>query len=495
MWKNLIRIMTVAVFVIFLYPLPVAAQSGGADLPPVSQMEQAAPISILSLPGSGWWTGFQVVNVGTDSATIDVTLYDANSSASYQSVQKTVAINASYTFSPMTDADWVTPIPSGFIGSGVVNSTQPILAVVNEQNSLVGGGSAAASYRGVNSEQTATTLLFPLVKNDFGSSHKTTTFFIQNASDTTTTIHASFLIGSTEYTHDYTSVGGNRLQVVNPSDAGIPTGSVGSLTVTSNPVVALAGIYNEHQTTATVATTLSATNGFRASDADTTLYAPVYKQNFNTAYSGIQVMNTSSSSSTTVTASYVPSTGGGPYTQDLPIGPLQSATFYNVAGWPAGYGSVTLTSSGGVPIIAIVNETKSSNGTNAVYSAFADKNLTQCASAPLWKTRWSGSSTGQQTALVVQNVGGLSATVDATFTMTSGGTGTFTPASRSVDSKASTLYGPGSFAGGPPAGTPAVGSVSISATQKIAVLVQETTLPGFTTRDTLNYEAFSQTCP
>ena len=79
--------------------------------------------------------------------------------------------------------------------------------------------------------------------------------------------------------------------------------------------------------------------------------------------------------------------------------------------------------------------------------------------------------------------------------MTSGGTGTFTPASRSVDSKASTLYGPGSFAGGPPAGTPAVGSVSISATQKIAVLVQETTLPGFTTRDTLNYEAFSQTCP
>jgi hypothetical protein len=174
---------------------------------------------------------------------------------------------------------------------------------------------------------------------------------------------------------------------------------------------------------------------------------------------------------------------------------MKSATLFNVSGWPSGYGSVTLKSSGGVPIIAIVNETKNSNGTNAVYAAFANKSLTHCASAPLWKTRWSGSSSGQQTAVVVQNVGDLGATVNATFTMTAGGTGTFTPASRPVDSKSSTTYGPGSFAGGPPSGTPAVGSISITADQNIAVLVQETTLPGFTTRDTLNYEAFSQTCP
>jgi hypothetical protein len=443
----------------------------------------------MSLPGSGWWTGFQVVNIGTASASVDVTLYDSASSTTYTSVTKTIAQNASYTFSPTTDADWQTPIPSGFVGSGVVSSTQPVLAVVNEQNNLVSGGVAAGSYRGVLAEQTSPTLLFPLVKNNSGSTHKTTTFFIQNAG-ATANITADFLVGTTHYTHTYSSVGANKLQVVSPNDAAVPAGSVGSLKVTSTSN--LAGIYNEHENSATVAVTLTATNGFRPEDADTTLYVPVYKQNYNTSYSGVQIMNTSTTTATTVTASFIPAAGGGPYTTTLPINPQASATLYNVTGWPSTYGSLTLSSSASVNIIAIVNETKYSNNTNGVYSAFAAKNLTTCAAAPLWKTRWSGTTSGQQTTIVVQNVGGGTATVHSVFTMTTGGTGTFTPADRTVTTKASTTYGPGSFAGGPPANVPAVGSVSICANQNIAVLVQETTLPGFTTRDILNYEAFSK---
>jgi hypothetical protein len=498
MWKNLIKILVVAVFVLYAYP--VAAQSSVGDLPPVSAMEQAAPVSALSLPGSGWWTGFQVVNVGTLDTQVYATLYDASSSATYVSVTKTIAPNTNYTFSPLTDADWQPTIPSGFIGSGVVTSlSQPILAVVNEQNNLASGGIAAASYRGVTDKQTSDTLLFPLVKNDYGSTHKTTTFFIQNASGTLADITANYLIGSTTYTHVYSSVEAFKLQIVSPSDAGVPTGSLGSLTVTSSPVVPtdpivpLAGIYNEHQTSATIATTLTATNGFKPSDADTILYVPLYKQNYNTTYSGVQIMNTSSVDSTTVTATLVPNGGGGPFITSVSIDPLQSKTLFNVAGWPNGYGAVTLESSGSVPIIAIVNETKYSTGSNGVYSAFAAKNLTHCAGAPLWKTRWNGSSSGQQSALLVQNVGDADATVHVIFTMTLGTTGTFTPPDRIVPAKSSTTYGPGAIDGGPTAS--GVGSVSISADQNIAVLVQETTLPGFTLRDMLNYEAFNQACP
>lgn len=488
MWKNLFRIFALAIIV--LYTHPVAAQSSSEDLPPVTPMEQAAPVGALSLPGSGWWTGFQVVNVGTGDATVQVTLFDSTSSTTYQSVSKIIAMNASATFQTVTSADWQTTIPSGFIGSGVVNSTQPILAVVNVQNNQVSGGIAAGSYHATVDSQTSDTLLFPVVKNNYGSTHKTTSFFVQNTSGTAADINASFLIGSTTYTHSYPTVGAYKLQIIEPSDAGIPASSLGSLSVTST--AKLAGMYTEHETDVSLAVTLLATSGYVPSDADTTLYVPLYIQNLNNVFSGIQVMNTSSNTSTTVTASFYPSGGGSPYTATLSINPQQSNTFFNVSGWPAGSGSVTLTSSGSVPIIAIVNETQYSYNSNAVYSAFASKYLTHCADAPLWKTAWNSVSSWQQSMLVVQNAGSSDATVHAVFTMTSGGTGTFTPPDRIVPPNGQTIYGPETFTGGPPSTVAAVGSVSVCADQNIAVMVQEDTLAGHTRRDMLNYEAFTK---
>ncbi len=480
----------VTLVVILGFAVTAGAQEGTVNPPPPADMRPAADVGMMSLPGGGWWTGFQVVNVGTSNATVVVTLYDSQSANTYQSVSKTIAPNASYTFSPLNNADWTSPVPDGFIGSAVISADQPILAIVNEQNNLAGaGGIAAGSYRGFTADQTNTRLLFPLVKHDYGSARRTTTFFIQNASDTDANIYATFRIGTNIYQKVYSSVGPSKLQVIKPSDAGVPTGSVGSLEITST--VKLAGIYNEHQHTATIANTLLSTKGFAPSEADTLLYVPLYKQNYNTAYSGIQVQNAGTVAAT-VYATYTVSYGGsGTYYSSQTIGPGQSATFFNVSGWPAGtYGSVILSSS--QPLVAIVNETKYNTGQSGVYAAFAGSQVTNCAVAPLWKTRWSGTTSGQQSAIVVQNVGSIDATVHITFTMTAGNTGTFTPSARTVAPGASTVYGPGSFPGGPPADRPATGSVVICATQPIAVLVQETTLPGWTPRDMLNYEAFNQ---
>lgn len=484
------KVLTITLIFMVAISFTINENARAENPPPPSELRPAADVGMLNLPGSGWWTGFQVVNVGTTTTTVIVTLYDARSTNTYQSVPKTIAPNASYTFSPFNTADWTSPPPDGFIGSAVVSADQPILAIVNEQNNLAGpSGIAAGSYRGFTAEQTSTRLLFPLVKHDYGSSHRTTTFFIQNASDTTADIYAIFRTRTGNYTKVYPSVGPFKLQIINPSDAGVPLGDLGSLEITST--VKLAGIYNEHQHATSVANTLLSTRGFAPSEADTMLYVPLYKQNYNTAYSGIQVQNAGTVTAT-IYATYTVAYGGsGTYYYNLTAGPGQSVTFFNVPGWPGNtYGSVILSSS--QPLVAIVNETKYSTGQSGVYAAFARSQVTNCAVAPLWKTRWSGTTSGQQSAIVVQNVGITEATINITFTMTAGHVGTYTPPARTVAPGASTVYGPGPFEGGPPADKPATGSVAICATQPIAVLVQETTLPGWTPRDMLNYEAFNQ---
>jgi hypothetical protein len=419
-----------------------------------------------------------------------MTLYDMNSSATYDSQAHVIPANESYTFLAVDDTEWTPTLPDGFIGSAVVSSDQPILAIVNEQNNLSPGGIAGGSYRGFTSDDTSTRLLFPLVKNDFGGSHNTTTFFVQNASSTAADIYATFRVAAGTYSQVYSGVEPGDMVTVNPSDAGVPTGStsLGSLEITST--VELAGIYNEHpHSVATVATTLLGTTGFAEAAADTTLYVPIFKMNYNTTYGGIQVQNVGSVA-TTVYATYTVAYGGsGSYYYNLSAPAGESVTFFNVPGWPSStFGAVEV--SADQPLVAIVNETKYSTGQAGVYAAYPASQVQNCAVAPLWKTRWSGGSSGQQSTIVVQNVGSVAASVDITFTMTLGGVGVFTPPTVVVPAGESAVYGPGPITSGPPSGTPAVGSVLICADQPIAVLVQETTLPGWTLRDMMNYEAF-----
>jgi len=448
--------------------------------------------AMADLPGGGWWTGIQIVNTGGTASVTGVwlTLYDKNSTNTYESIKKPIGLNQSVNFSPLDDTDWVTPPPNGFIGSAVATSDVDIKAIANIQNNAGGtAGIAGAAYNGLDAvKNAAQKLLFPLVKNNYGSSHHTTTFFVQNTEAATGIIDVTYRIGATNttYTHQYTGVEANKLVVINPSDASVPAGSLGSLEISAN--VKIVGIYNEHEDSATLASVLLATGGFTTTQADTTLYAPLYKQNFNTAYSGLQVMNTSATAAT-VKATFRP-VGGGSFTSTSKLlGQFESDTFFDVAGWPAGFGSVVLESL--QPIIAIANETKYSTGQSGVYSAFAKSSLTTHVIAPLWKTRWSGTGTGQQTAVAVQNVGAGDAKVNTTFTMTLGGTGVFTPSEQILTQYQSTFYGPGPISGGPPSETPALGSVDITANQNIAVLVQETTLPEWTPKDMLNYEGFN----
>ena len=247
-----------------------------------------------ALPGSGWYSGEQIQNVGSASANIDITAYDSASTATYTK-SDTLASGASATYLPNA----FTGMPAGFQGSAIVSSNQDIRAIVNVTNKYNASLSlgdplsvspGAGQYQGMN--EPSTTLAFPLVKNNaFG---KTTTFFIQNAGTANTTALCAFIFSGMTYNYTTPSIGPGQMAVVQASLApGAPSGdaAIGSLTVTS--AQPLAGTVLEHKNVELHATVLQATRAFTPSDFSTTIYAPINKNNLYGRFTGLSVQNVS----------------------------------------------------------------------------------------------------------------------------------------------------------------------------------------------------------
>jgi len=395
----------------------------------------ASSASAQGIPGSGWWSGEQLQNVGTGTATINVTAYDKNGSSTYQA-NSSLAAGASVNFNPSA----FTGMPAGFIGSAVASSDQPIKAVVNVTNQQAGtfgvaGGRAAAGYQGT--ESTATTLYFPMAKhNRFG---KTTAFYIQNAGSADTTVRAVFKMDNGGvYTFTTAAVNPNKMVLILPSDASVPSTpsdgtrvNIGSVAVTSLASQPLAGTVLEFTAGESPAKTLKGTRGFSSADFDVKAYAPIVKRARFGRFTGIQVQNVSSNP-ITVTISYVgtAATCVGQTAQDVltNILPGASRTQNHQAGstnlQDNCTAAATISSVGG-NFVAIVNEDNLTGSALAgiTFSAFPAKNGTAKVSAPLFKDRRFGLTSGMQ----VQNVGTVAATnVVATFAC-KGADGTNTP--------------------------------------------------------------------
>lgn len=379
----------------------------------------------VSLPGSGWWTGEQVQNVGTVTGTISITSYDSASASTYVT-STNVGPGAAFTFLPSSFAS----MPSGFIGSAIVSSDQPIKAIVNvttqQSGSLgVAGGKAAAQYQGT--ETTATALYFPLVKNNrFGS---TTAFYIQNAGSLAATATVVFKMDNTSGTNTYTyttpSIGPGQMAVVLPSNASVPSSpsdstrvNVGSMSVTS--AEPMAGTVLEFREGENPATVLKGTRGFTSADFDTKAYAPVAKNTRFNRFTGIQVLNVSASP-IDITVTFVGSANVAGCKNvtfvDTATNVLAgtSKTFVQLTGQSNLIANCTasasITATGN--FVAIVNE-DNSGGTTAgsTYSARPANSGTPSISAPLFKDSRFSFSTGLQ----IQNVGVITATnVVATF--------------------------------------------------------------------------------
>jgi hypothetical protein len=456
-------------------------------------------------PGGGFYTGQTIQNVGTSSATVNVDVYDSASSAKY-TTSFTVPVGGAKTF---FSSD-VPGIPTGFQGAAVVSSDQPVKAIVNVTNRQSGsngiaGGTAAAQYGGVGSENTGTTLSFPLAKGGFGV--KTTAFYIQNAGTAAATFSASFLMGTSltdpspvAYPYTSPSLAPGQMAVIIPSDAGVPAGRIGSLSVTS--AQALAGTVLEYETTTAPAKILQGANGFTPNDYDTRILFPVMKKALSGRSTGLQVQNVDTGS-VNVTMVYHGAGGScpsGTFTETVrTLASKASTTYLDPSILPAGC-LATAEATGTGLIAGVVNEAyiptvpAGQYQRATAYSAFPAKSATAKLVAPVFKQDFGSKRTG----LSIQNVGGSTATATAVFQV---GTTAYTynnisiPAGGSVlflDLSNTTAYPAANWTGGTRLPNASLAAVSVTANQPIIAIANEAPL-GAVVQDNINYSAFNVT--
>jgi hypothetical protein len=447
-------------------------------------------VAAQGLPGSGWQSGQQIQNLGGGDAKVVFTAYDPNGAAFQCGAERTVPSGGSTTF--LTDQHC--PVPAGFIGSAVVSADQPIAAITNVNNR--GTGAAAGQYQGTYGADVANTISFPLVKNNhFG---RTTTFYVQNASNSSNKINATFSVQGQTFNHAYNNVPGNAMVVIIPSDAGVGagTGQVGSLTVTGTQP--LAGASLEHQHSAAVGQNLQASKAFVAGDAGTTIYCPLYRNAHTNKLqtTGLQVQNVTNAS---ISVDVTVSAGGqtfGPFSQNVAAG--ASATFFapNLP-IPAGtVGSAKAVATGN--IVGVVNDRGTENGVDRLttYACGADSAGSQSVAIPLAKEFFGGNTTGIQ----VQNIGNAPTQVTLTYKAAGGQTLTLQSANNVAPGQSITAFG----ISNPNAnwqvvqGTAAQmnntnSGVSVSASQPVLAIANESSAaPNASGQDTKNYEGFGQ---
>jgi hypothetical protein len=490
----------------------------------IGMMVGSALADTNALPGSGWWSGEQIQNVGSGNATIDITAYDASNT---YTVSDTIAPGASKTYLPNS----FTGMPAGFQGSAVVSSNSDIRAIVNITNRLVTVGGttlgdpgalspAAGQYQGTNVPSTQVN--FPLVKVDYFG--KSTDFYVQNAGSADAPATARFVINGTVYTYTTPTIPQYHMAVIDPTQARDassnppPSGNTGLGSLTVSSAQPLAGTALEHNTTEANASLLQATRGFSSSDYDTKVFAPINKNNYFGRFTGLQVQNVSGSA-VDMNVSYVAQAAGtcpgGSFSDSATgVAPGASHTFPSSKLPDGCFASATVVATGNV--VAVVNEAYTSaylashSGTYqeaTSYGALPNNAATQVISLPLFKEDAYSKGTG----ISIQNVGSVKAT-NVVITL-NGPTGTYVSNPFSIDPGAAYIaidlrLKPASFWNGT-ALTPAVlGCVNtttgcggngtfgvvVTSDQPIVAIANESTYPNTAPRihqDKSNYEGFN----
>lgn len=464
-----------------------------------------------SVPGGGWWTGEMVQNVGSGNATVVVTAYGGGTE--YATTNVSLASFEATNFLP----DSFSGMGDGFQGAAVVQSDQPIKAIVNVTNRAAGsygiaGGEAAAQYQGIDGASVAKTLYFPMAKNNrYG---KTTSFYIQNAGTSAATAVATFKMDNgSSYSYTTPMIQPNEMVIITPDDAGVPTTAtnrmnIGSLKVTS--ATEMAGVVMEYVTGESPATILQATRGFTAQDFDTVRYAPTIKQDRYDRWTGIQVQNVSASP-VNVTITFYGSRGACAgqqyYAHFNNLAAGSSHTFNQIAGNVddgqlidncAATAKIEATGN----IVSTINESFTSGAvasgikqSSTTYATFAASQSTNNISLPMYKENRYEKTTG----LMVQNVGTGSATVTVQFVGAAGPAAGNTystaamvvPAGESVEmSRISEKVA--SFWAGTAAPANSTFGVKVISTGPVVAIANEAVYPGAALQqDKNNYEGFN----
>ncbi|MFQ5856012.1 MAG: hypothetical protein ACE5LU_10250 [Anaerolineae bacterium] len=395
-------------------------------------------IDLQHLSGSGWWVSWQVQNVGTQTANLQVQVISADGEPPHTSSATTqLDPGEAVSFVPgKPDPGLQPPLPEGFIGSAVLSADQPIVAIGNVANNPlpsfglgVQGGVAAGQYQGVSGDDAATEVLFPLLKNDFAG--QTTTFYVQAAGQAASVTMTYKTNDGKTYTDGPYSLNADVMHVFSPdSVSGLPKSCpgpsstatcVGSAVATSSSGP-IAGVYAEHPTTGDPASFVLSSRGFTPKDADTIAAAPVIKNEWSGRTTALTVQNAETSADVTVNVTFTGNKGacaGQSYSgTQYTLAPGESKIWFpnlgNVGGMPANcFAAAKVTAEGG-KVVAIVNE--SGGAKKTVYSAFGVTNATRNTALPLVKEFFNKRTTG----VVIQNTGEAATDVTVEYNVVGG---------------------------------------------------------------------------
>jgi hypothetical protein len=379
----------------------------------------AVVMLIVAIPLNGVWAGtggpytvgVQIANLSsTAAANIVMSFYD-QAGALQANPSDTIAAAGSKTYFPLN-------VASGFNGSMVISSDQPVAAIANVVlNNGTGSGAAYSSF-----SSGATTINLPnLNKNNYGLD---TWFNVQNVGSADATVYVSYAPGTC--TESPITVKPNSSKTVDQSvNSCLPNGFVGAATVTSTQSIVATAMQIQRSGNQVIAY-----RGFTS--ASTTLVMPQISSNFYKSGTGIQIQNTGATA-TNVTLTYTPSAGfpGASCTETKAI-PAGASTTFGFPQLPAGCGTtgtgVSDTTNGGfvgaakvtansanMPLVAIVNQITRGAASGDAYQAINPANATSKVSLPNINDRNYGLFTG----LAVANVGTQPTSISCTFSGTS----------------------------------------------------------------------------
>jgi hypothetical protein len=349
-------------------------------------------------------TGLQVQNLSATPADVTITYYDQDGRSAPQWTERASApANDSYTFYTPGNPN----LPAGFVGSAVIQATQPIGAIVNQQTQP----DARPFYVGTfDAPRTpATTVFLPYALK--GVENRSSTLTVQNTGAAAGTVDARF------YTPDGLVA---RLQVFVPAFASrrlrladiaeIPGGAnAAAVLVSDQPIVAIGDVYDAATGIMQVYTGLPT--------GAASQLAPLVFKDRGGWDSEIRVQNVSASPITVRVG--VQPTGGGTQITSAPVtvGANAPYTFRprDLPELPGGLvASAQVEASGNV--VAVVSEFNIERTTGMIYNAFGPDQGTTRISIPLIFRDRNGFDTGVQ----VQNVDATDAQVRITYRLASG---------------------------------------------------------------------------
>jgi hypothetical protein len=377
----------------------------------------AAPTSVMAAGVfPGYTSGISIQNLDAADASATLLFYNQDGSLR-DSIPVTITGGsvAIYAALPLTTTD-------AFNGSLVVSSDKPLAVIANILNSA---GTARASYDGASTG--STTVSIPLLQKSNGGSLWTSYFSVQNAGSGSTSVTVNYPDCATP-AQTPVSIPEGSSHTFDQATETCHTLKAFSATLSStNPVVVV--VVQESLSRSS----MLAYTGF-GSSGNADIKIPLVNIQSSSWGTGIQIFNTSTTTDTNLKLTFLSGDGVTtcyetqtiPHTESRTFGvysflttpPAGVTTNCNTIGGKmvgTGFLSSASDNSGGVNLVAVINETKGSLAGS--YTSFAASQGTAQVNFPLIMDRVSSPKWG--TGFYVMNVGTSATFVRCTFTNSS----------------------------------------------------------------------------